>query len=56
MLNDIGGRKFAFAILLTILFGAFVAFGKMTVEQFSTVSLVAYGLFAGANVAQKFNK
>lgn len=53
IMEKLGGRKFVFAVLLTLLFGLFVALGKMDTNQFMTASLVAYGLFAGANVIQK---
>lgn len=52
-MDRFGGRKFVFAFLLTVLFGAFTFTGKMTIEQFMSASLVAYGLFAGANAFSK---
>lgn len=48
-MEKFGGRKFVFAILLTVLFGIFTVVGKMSVDQFMVASLTAYGLFAGAN-------
>ena len=54
MFEDVGGRKFVLAVLLVVAFTIFVVIGKMDVGQYITAVLVDMGIFAGANVTQKF--
>lgn len=54
--QSVGGRKFFLSLGLMVIFTAFVLVDKMTVDQFMTAVLVNLGVFATANVTQKFNK
>jgi len=53
-INDQGGRKFILAVTLTIGFFFLAIFGKISYEQLISGVTWVFGLFAGANVAQKF--
>ena len=54
LLNDLGGRKFVFAILIVIIVFLLALFGEITFEQFTGTILWAFGIFSAANVTQKF--
>ena len=54
MIEKLGGRKFVFAVLITVAVFVLALLGKITYEQFTTATLWALGIFSAANASQKF--
>jgi hypothetical protein len=54
MVDAIGGRKFAFAVLIVILGFVLVIMGKVTPEAWITLSSVVGGIYVTGNVVSKF--
>ena len=52
--EQLGGRKFAFLIVLTILFGVLAATKSISVEELKNFLIWAYALFVVGNVSEKF--
>ena len=53
-LNDIGGRKFTFGMLLTIGIFSLALFGKISYQELINAVEWIFGLFISGNVIQKF--
>ena len=56
LFTTLGGRKFVFALLIVISALTLSIIGKVTYDQFLQTALLAFGLFAAANVTQKFRE
>lgn len=54
MIDKIGGRKFIYTLLLTIIGFIFVLIGKMTAKEYLDFCIVVGGIYTIGNVASKF--
>lgn len=54
MINKIGGRKFIYILLLTIIGFVFVLMGKMTAKEYLDFCVLISGIYIVGNVATKF--
>ena len=57
MIENLGGRKFLFALLAVVLASAFVLTGKLTADSWTTFVSVIGGIYVIGNVATtKYDK
>ncbi|MEM4711392.1 MAG: hypothetical protein QXL18_05590 [Candidatus Woesearchaeota archaeon] len=54
MIDKIGGRKFVYTLLLTIIGFIFVLIGKMTAKEYLDFCALISGIYIVGNVATKF--
>lgn len=54
MINKIGGRKFVYTFLLTLIGFVFVLIGKMTPKEYFDFCIVIGGIYTAGNVVSKF--
>lgn len=52
-LEDVGGRKFFLAVVLSVVSLILFGFGKLDAEQLKNFLTLIFGLFVTANAAQK---
>lgn len=55
MINKIGGRKFFYTLLLTLIGFVFVLIGKMTTKEYLDFCILIGGIYTAGNVASKFS-
>lgn len=53
MFEQLGGRKFVFLAVISVVFGALTAFKVISVEELKNILLWAYGIFVAGNTIQK---
>lgn len=54
VITQIGGRKFAFALLSVFIAGLFVIYDKMTVQEWMNFTMVVGGIYTTGNVAKSY--
>lgn len=54
MIDQLGGRKFVYTLLLTIIGFIFVLIGKMTAKEYLDFCIVIGGIYTAGNVVSKF--
>ena len=52
----LGGRKLAFALIVTLIASVFVWFGKCTAADWVDFMKWVFGIYAGGNVGEYFGK
>lgn len=56
MIEEIGGRKFIFAMLIILLGFILAGVGQIGFDQFMSLALWALGIFSATNAIQKIGK
>ena len=55
MIEKLGGRKYIYTVLLTLLSFVFMLLGKLTPKEFLDFAIVIGGVYTAGNVVGKFS-